>query len=160
MWFSARSTLHCPSKRSQKQIADAFKQKIVFPHARNASVVLLEDCRDSLCFQSQRFIRPTTMATWPADPSEPLFLFLSPILPRLLKFGPISSQAVLAEKSFSGSRCTASAVVNSRLELGLCTGLCVKAATRFSIQRSSCTEIDLCLRRGGGQRRQPAVCVI
>lgn len=58
--FSARSALHCPSKRSQKQIADAFKQKIA---TCKKCIRSPPGGLHSLCFQSQRFIRPTTMAT-------------------------------------------------------------------------------------------------
>lgn len=53
----------------------------------------------------------------------------------------------------------ASAIVSS-LDLGLGTGLCIIGAIRLRIRRSSCMEIDVCLRRGGGQRGQPAVSVI
>lgn len=143
---------------TQTQRAGSFKQIIVFSHwKKSIHIPWRDDTAESLCFQSWIFIQPTTNNGHLSVRSFWTSLFsVSPILPLFLRFGPISSRAILGLKSFTGSCSTASDIVNSRMGLGLC----VIAAIRFWIWTSFCMEIDLCLRWAGGQRQQPAVCVI
>lgn len=149
----------------QTQRTGSFKQMIVFSHwKKSIHIPQGHGTTESLCFSihGHLSIPPQTMTTLPAPCSESLFFLCHQFTLSfwgLIQY-PLEQSPVLGWKSFTGSCCTASTIVNSRLELGLSVRLCVIAAIRFRMWRSSCMEIDLCRRQGGGQRRQPAVCVI
>lgn len=84
------------------------------------------DCWESLCFQSWRFIHPTTNNGHLTSRSYWTSLFCLPPISQFslfLRAVPISSWAILGWESFTGGCCTASTIVNNRLELGHSAGL-------------------------------------
>lgn len=162
--FSTGTGLQSPSKTHAHAQADTKNSFIqtnnCFPHTeRKAAIFLRETGLWRVFVLSVMDIYPCHHKQWPPDQQLLLNLsvfsvFNSPSLFELWSNILLSNpgpEIIYWQLLHSIQHCP---------QLGLGAGLCVIAAIRFWIWRGSCSEIDLCLRRGGGQRRQPAVCVI
>lgn len=140
--FLTGPRLNSPSKHTHADTEEEEErvQIIVFSHwKKDIHIPQGHGATESLCFFSHGHssIPPQTMTASPAPPSEPLsFLCHQFTLSyRGLIQYPLEQSPVLGWKSFTGSCCTASTIVNSRLELGLGVRLCVIAAIRFRMWR-------------------------